>query len=225
MILGNGMRKGNKEIKIKQSIIPEFSSGSSTLVVSRLQQRPAWKPLKQVQGSSNRHIYGFTLVELLVVVLIIAVLAAIALPQYQRAVRKAAFTEYQTWTKNALQAEELYFLEHGAYTDDLVALGIPAPKTGCRLSNNKWGKFYECGNEKFGIFNNITNVQAGYDKSNPKRKLRYLRFFGSMVECNTTHVKGDRSCFSVGTAEIKLCESLGNAKKKFSCNGDTRYIY
>ncbi|WP_428897709.1 prepilin-type N-terminal cleavage/methylation domain-containing protein [Parelusimicrobium proximum] len=67
---------------------------------------------------------GFTLIELLVVVLIIAVLAAIALPQYNKAVEKARTTEAFTWIKTAVEAEERYFLQSGEYTADWGDLDI-----------------------------------------------------------------------------------------------------
>ena len=49
---------------------------------------------------------GFTLIELLVVVLIVGVLAAIALPQYSRTVRKARMTEGLQNMHTLIQAKE-----------------------------------------------------------------------------------------------------------------------
>ena len=70
---------------------------------------------------------GFTLIELLVVVLIIGILAAVALPQYQKAVEKSRLTEALTNAREIENCFKLYQLEH-----DLSASGeVRLPDMNC----------------------------------------------------------------------------------------------
>ena len=65
---------------------------------------------------------AFTLIELLVVVLIIGILSAIALPQYQKSVHKARAAEAAVRVKAMEQAIDLYILEQGFPTSGTVDL-------------------------------------------------------------------------------------------------------
>ena len=58
---------------------------------------------------------GFTLIELLVVVLIIGILAAIALPQYTKAVERARMAEAVQVLGDLATAESIYFMQNNEF--------------------------------------------------------------------------------------------------------------
>ena len=62
---------------------------------------------------------GFTLIELLIVVVIIGILAAIAIPKFANTKGKAYVTQMKSDLRNLITAEESYFTDSIRYTNNL----------------------------------------------------------------------------------------------------------
>ena len=65
---------------------------------------------------------GFTMIELMVVVVIVGILAAIAIPIYGRYIKNARMTEATGRIGEIITAEKSYAMEHGVYTESSAGI-------------------------------------------------------------------------------------------------------
>ena|SRR5881296_3443942 len=89
-----------------------------------------WHP----EGMEVKSRRGFTLVELLIVVVIIGLLATIAIPKFSNTKEKAYISSMKSDLRNLATAEEAFFYDSTYYTIDFTKMNNFRPTTGVNLN-------------------------------------------------------------------------------------------
>ncbi len=144
---------------------------------------------------------AFTLIELLVVVLIIGILAAIALPQYQLAVLKARFVQVQVAMRHLKDAADQYKLANGTYPSSLGDLELGLVGTFDNSAGSVIGKTYVC-RYRFGSEEATSELYCRLSKG-PVVGLRYFLDYPShkdILYCTISKddTLGNKFCASIG---------------------------
>lgn len=88
----------------------------------------------------NRKKAGFTLVELMVVAIIVAILAAVAIPLMSGNKKRAAATEAQAAISSIWTAERMYYADKGAYVSAPSPVDTTLPGIN---ANDLMGKYFD----------------------------------------------------------------------------------
>ena len=153
---------------------------------------------------------GFSLLELLVVILIIGILAAIALPYYQLAVDKADFMKYETMERSIRDAYDHYVLIYGVGPVNFDNLSVSLPDDFTKVydtgiitcmqnsemfccmsgSGDSWSGLMDCGKNDLSVIYS----QSFFGHNNVPSSNRRGRCLAK-----ENHTRANRLCSALGT--------------------------
>ena len=168
--------------------------------------------MKNKSGLSGRlDTKAFTLIELLVVVLVIGILAAIALPQYQKAVEKSRAAQALTLLKTVGNAFEAHHQANGEWATSFDELAVDIPWTGTTKftgvaqdarSNGQWSIQIE-------LYETSVALMMGRLDGKYRGSVFYLTFHGAVRDIFCAERKaGSNPVFDTSLADGAYCVKI-----------------
>ncbi|WP_424244685.1 prepilin-type N-terminal cleavage/methylation domain-containing protein [Elusimicrobium posterum] len=151
---------------------------------------------------------GFTLIELLVVVLIIGILAAIALPQYTKAVEKSRVAEALSLGRSIQDACDRLYMQNGerVCTDwdslDITVPGEVCDHSGASCRKTKNFQYFAFADDAFEAYKCTNDSCDEWDYA-----IEFYPYFDGAATLN-----GQRYCQGQTDKGNKVCASLGGTK-------------
>ena len=162
-----------------------------------------------------KHTKAFKLIELLVVGLIIGILAAVAVPQYQKAVWKSRYVNAKIVARKIADAQEVYYLANGAYTNDYTQLPLELPTIGWDDTSHyisfPWGNCQ--------LVANATTKRAVVVCTLRKNGNDYLAYYIDYL--NSSYAHGQTFCLAYGTSGKPAASDINYQ----ICKADTKDPY
>jgi type IV pilus assembly protein PilE len=131
--------------------------------------------MKMSPAKSNR---GFTLIELLVVIVIVAILAAIAIPMYTNYMLRARRADAKTCLEQLRAGQEMRRAEKGSYSLNLVQL------------QNTWGVPVTCGDYVLSL--NSATATSYIGKADPSGSSRQASDGNLFIDQNGVKTPADK---------------------------------
>lgn len=100
----------------------------------------------------RQYLLGFTIIELLVVVMIIGILATMALPAYNRVVERQRADQATSMLGAVRMAQRIYYEETGQYTGSDEGLLVRFPDEGGSNRDDNWQYAIELGEGPEGLY-------------------------------------------------------------------------
>ena len=151
---------------------------------------------------------GFTLMELSVVVLMIGLLAAIALPQYVRAVEKSRYAETEELLQSLFNAQQRYYLTHNRYAEKFSDLDIEFPNID---GENETEQTLTTRHFEY----SLADVNGANNLAKAKRKKGDNYSYGMYKNMNT----GQIMCEDFNADDKVKCSDLGLNSEVYTCPG------
>lgn len=145
---------------------------------------------------------GFTLIELLVVVLIIGILAAMAMPQYFKAVERSRMTEADTLLGSIAQAQRRKFLQTNRFVTNYKALDVSPKDSSGSVYYTKGNPTTGANGNGFRVVLTGTTFQDGIATATRHAATGALQYNyslsryyqGDNVTCTSTEAAGQELC-------------------------------